>query len=94
MNAIEAKGLTKHFGHKIAVDHMNLTVGQGELFALLGVNGAGKTTAIRMLSCLSAPTEGEAFISGCSCRTEPAQVKKTHWHFAPGYSRGGELDRV
>ncbi len=76
MNAIEAKGLTKRFGHKTAVDHMNLTVGQGELFALLGVNGAGKTTAIRMLSCLSAPTEGEAFISGCSCRTEPAQVKK------------------
>lgn len=75
MNAIEARKLTKKFGPKTAVDHVDLTVKEGELFALLGVNGAGKTTAIRMLSCLSAPTEGECFICGHSCLTEKAAVK-------------------
>lgn len=75
MNAIEARKLTKKFGPKTAVDHVDLTVKEGELFALLGVNGAGKTTAIRMLSCLSAPTEGECFICGNSCLTEKAAVK-------------------
>lgn len=75
MNAIEAKNLTKKFGSKAAVDHIDLTVKEGELFALLGVNGAGKTTAIRMLSCLSTPTEGECAICGHSCRTEAEKVK-------------------
>lgn len=75
MNAIETMGLTKRFGKKTAVDHLDLTVGEGELFALLGVNGAGKTTTIRMLSCLSAPTEGECRVCGCSCTREQAQVK-------------------
>lgn len=76
MNAIEAKGLTKRFGTKTAVNQMNLTVREGELFALLGVNGAGKTTAIRMFSCLSVPTEGECSICGHSCLTEQAEVKR------------------
>ncbi len=75
MNAIEAKKLTKKFGAKTAVDHVDLTVAEGELFALLGVNGAGKTTAIRMLSCLSTPTEGECAICGHSCRSEKEKVK-------------------
>ena len=75
MNAIETRGLTKRFGKKTAVDHIDLTVGEGELFALLGVNGAGKTTTIRMLSCLSAPSEGECVVCGHSCSREPGQVK-------------------
>lgn len=75
MNAIETRGLTKRFGKKTAVDHIDLTVGEGELFALLGVNGAGKTTTIRMLSCLSAPSEGECEVCGHSCSREPGQVK-------------------
>ncbi|MBR4067385.1 MAG: ABC transporter ATP-binding protein [Clostridia bacterium] len=75
MNAIETRGLTKRFGKKTAVDHIDLTVGEGELFALLGVNGAGKTTTIRMLSCLSAPTEGECAVCGFDCSREQAQVK-------------------
>lgn len=75
MNALEIKGLTKSYRTKTAVDGISLTVGEGELFALLGVNGAGKTTTIRMLSCLSAPTAGEAFVNGHSVLTEQDKVK-------------------
>ena len=59
MNAIELTNLTRVYDRPV-VDHLNLTIGEGELFGLLGVNGAGKTTTIRMLSCLTAPTEGDA----------------------------------
>ena len=76
MPAIEARGLTKRFGAKTAVDGLDLTVEKGEMLALLGVNGAGKTTTIRMLSCLSVPTAGECFVCGHSCREEAAQVKQ------------------
>lgn len=75
MIAVEAKGLTKRYKSKTAVDSLDLAVEDGELFALLGVNGAGKTTTLRMLSCLSAPTSGEAFICGKSCMTESTAVK-------------------
>ena len=60
MEAIKTVGLTKKYGALTAVDGLNLSVGQGEFYALLGVNGAGKTTAVRMLSCLCAPSAGEA----------------------------------
>ena len=58
IKAIETVKLTKRYQDKIAVDALNLTIGQGELFALLGVNGAGKTTTIKMLSCLLRPSSG------------------------------------
>ncbi len=66
LKAIEAKGLIKKYKGLTAVDTLNLTVQKGELFAFLGVNGAGKTTTIKMLSCLTAPTEGDAFVNGLS----------------------------
>ncbi len=76
MFAIETKGLKKVYGKITAVDGLDLTVLKGELFALLGVNGAGKSTAIRMLSCLTRPTEGEAFVEGyCVCK-ESDKVKR------------------
>lgn len=53
MNAITIKALTKRYANLIAVNNLDLTIEQGELFALLGVNGAGKTTMIKMLSCRS-----------------------------------------
>ncbi len=74
-NAIETRSLTKRFGERTAVDELTLSVREGELFALLGVNGAGKTTAIRMLSCLLRPTSGDALLCGHSVLTEPQQVK-------------------
>jgi ABC-2 type transport system ATP-binding protein len=75
MYAIEAKNLTKQYKEVLAVNGLSLCVEEGELFSLLGVNGAGKTTAIKMLSCLTRPTEGDALILGKSIRTEAAAVK-------------------
>ena len=75
MYAIETKALVKRYQKLTAVDGLDLQVQQGELFALLGVNGAGKTTAIKMLSCLSQPTSGDATVGGYSIRKEPERVK-------------------
>lgn len=59
---IETKHLTKKFGDFVAVDDLNISIGKGELFSLLGLNGAGKTTIIKMLSCLILPSSGNANI--------------------------------
>ncbi len=75
MNAIEMKGLTKHYKDVVAVEDLSLTIREGELFSLLGVNGAGKTTTIKMLSCLTEPTGGDAYLLGKSIRRETAEVK-------------------
>ena len=75
MAAIETKGLTKRYGKLVAVDGLDLCVEQGELFALLGVNGAGKSTTVKMLCCLTQPTQGEAFVGGFSVTKQSAQVK-------------------
>lgn len=76
MQAIQTTELTKRYTAVTAVDGLNLQIRQGELFALLGVNGAGKTTAIKMLSCLTKPTSGDAAVGGFSITKEPAQVKR------------------
>ena len=76
MDAVIIKGLTKRYKDVVAVDQLELTTAKGELFSLLGVNGAGKTTAIKMLSCLTQPTEGDALLNGKSIRQEPATVKE------------------
>ncbi len=76
MEAIRTTGLTKKYKDLTAVDGLNLSVMQGELFALLGVNGAGKSTTIRLLCTLAQPTEGDAFLMGHSIRTQSAQVKQ------------------
>ena len=75
MNAIETHNLTKRYRNLTAVDGLNLTVTAGELFALLGVNGAGKSTTIRMLSCLTRPDGGDAEICGHSVARDAAAVK-------------------
>ena len=75
MDAIRIENLTKRYKDAVAVDGLTLTVRSGELIALLGVNGAGKTTAIKMLSCLTAPTEGNAFLHGKSILHDPSAVK-------------------
>ena len=75
MQAIETTALTKRYGKLTALDALALQVHQGELFSLLGVNGAGKTTAIKLLTCLSKPTEGDARVGGHSITKEPDRVK-------------------
>lgn len=76
MLAIETKDLVKRYKDLTAVDKLNLEIQQGELFSLLGVNGAGKTTVIKMLSCLTSPTAGDALVGGHSVKKEPEQVKR------------------
>ena len=76
MQAIQAIGLVKQYGNLTAVDKLNLEIRQGELFSLLGVNGAGKTTSIKMLTCLTKPTDGDAIVGGYSIAKEPEQVKR------------------
>lgn len=75
MYAIETKGLIKRYQNLTAVDQLQLEVRRGELFSLLGVNGAGKTTAIKMLSCLTRPTLGDALVEGFHVTREPERVK-------------------
>lgn len=75
MDAIKIQGLTKRYGDLVAVDGLSLSIKEGELFALLGVNGAGKTTTIKMLSCLTAPSEGDAYLHGNSICKDTAAVK-------------------
>ena len=75
MDAIRTVNLTKTYGDLTAVDGLNLQVKQGELFSLLGVNGAGKTTAIKMLAGLTQPTSGDAFLLGKSIRSSATEAK-------------------
>ena len=75
MNAIETKKLTKIYEGETAVDGLDLTVRQGELLALLGVNGAGKSTTIRMLTCITEPTSGTASVMGYDVVRERGKVK-------------------
>ena len=76
MNAIKIIGLTKEYGGRRVVDRLDLAIPAGELFALLGVNGAGKSTTIKMLSCLTVPTDGDAQLMGRSVRTQSRQAKE------------------
>ena len=75
MQAIQTMDLVKRYKDLTAVDRLNLEIRSGELFSLLGVNGAGKTTAIKMLSCLTKPTGGDALVGGYSITKEPERVK-------------------
>ena len=75
MEAIRIENLTKTYKDVTAVDHLTLSVAEGELFSLLGVNGAGKTTTIRMLSTLTLPTGGDACLLGKSITRDAAAVK-------------------
>lgn len=74
--AIIIKELTKKFNDYTAVDHLSLTIEKGEFFALLGESAAGKTTTIKMLSCLLIPTSGDAQMNGDSIVEKPVAVKQ------------------
>ena len=76
MQAIKTTELVKRYQNLTAVDSINLEIPQGELFSLLGVNGAGKTTMIKMLTCLTKPSSGEAFVGGYSITKQQEQVKQ------------------
>ena len=77
MSGIEAEGLIKRFGPLTAVDNLSFKVDPGEIFGLLGPNGSGKTTTVRLLSCLISPSGGSARIAGFDIVKEPLKVRET-----------------
>ena len=100
MYAVDIQSLTKRYGEVLAVDQLTLRVSEGELLSLLGVNGAGKTTTVKMLSCLTAPTEGDAYLLGKSIRRDPTAVKSLiavspqETAVAPGLTARENLDLI
>jgi ABC-2 type transport system ATP-binding protein len=89
--AIEMHDLTRQFKKVVAVDRLNLTVPQGEIFGLVGPDGAGKTTTIRMLCAIMDPTEGSARVAGFDTKKEPEEIKKRIGYMAQQFSLYGDL---
>ncbi len=75
-HVIIAENLTKKFGSFTAVDNISFEVRKGEIFGFLGANGAGKTTAMRMLTGLSLPSSGKAMVAGYNIRNQQEQIKR------------------
>jgi ABC-2 type transport system ATP-binding protein len=74
---IEAQGLRKHFGAKLALDGISFSVPEGQIYGLLGQNGAGKTTTMRILACLLSPDSGDAWVAGVNVREHPHTVRES-----------------
>src|SRR6186713_1663517 len=83
---ITANKLTKRFGDFTAVDHISFDVHKGEIFGFLGANGAGKTTAMRMLCGLSLPTSGEATVAGYDVYKENEKIKSNIGYMSQKFS--------
>ncbi|MBK8501141.1 MAG: ABC transporter ATP-binding protein [Saprospiraceae bacterium] len=90
-NSIMTEGLTKRFGDFTAVDAISFQVIKGEIFGFLGANGAGKTTAIRMLCGLSIPTEGHATVAGFDVYKSAEQIKRNIGYMSQKFSLYDDL---
>jgi ABC-2 type transport system ATP-binding protein len=86
MNAISVNDLTRRFGDFVAVDHLSFEVRPGEIFGLLGSNGAGKSTTIRMLCGLLKPTSGTAHVGGLDVIRDPEGVKRRIGYMSQRFS--------
>lgn len=91
MNSIEVKNLVKKFGDFTSVDNVTFNVKEGEIFGFLGSNGAGKSTTIRMLCGILAPTSGDAFVGGYSVVKEPDKVKQNIGYMSQRFSLYDDL---
>lgn len=89
--AIDARGLSKEFRAVQAVDGVSLTIEKGEVFGLVGPDGAGKSTLIRMLATVLAPSSGDAYIFGKSVVSEPHAVKPRIGYMSQAFSLYGDL---
>ncbi len=89
--AISVSNLTKRFGSFTAVDHISFDVNKGEIFGFLGANGAGKTTAMRMLCGLSTPTEGDGYVAGCDIITQAEAIKHKIGYMSQKFSLYADL---
>lgn len=83
---IDTNKLTKRFGDFVAVDEISFQVNKGEIFGFLGANGAGKTTAIRMLTGLSRPTSGDAVVAGFDVYKQSESVKRNIGYMSQKFS--------
>ncbi len=83
---IITEGLTKKFGNFTAVDNITFTVNKGEIFGFLGANGAGKTTAMRMLCGLSKPTSGKATVAGIDVYSQAEKIKSNIGYMSQKFS--------
>lgn len=88
---IHTDRLTKRFGSFVAVDALSLTIPAGEIFGFLGANGAGKTTAIKMLTGLLAPTSGSAIVAGFDLYTESERIKRAIGYMSQRFSLYDDL---
>ncbi len=88
---IKTEKLTKRFGNFIAANELTFEVGKGEIFGFLGANGAGKTTAMRMLCGLLAPTSGKATIAGFDVYTQTEEIKKNIGYMSQKFSLYDDL---
>ncbi|MDU1904436.1 MAG: ABC transporter ATP-binding protein [Dysgonomonas sp.] len=86
MKTIETEKLTKRFGTFTAVDHITFDVDKGEIFGFLGANGAGKTTAMRMLCGLLAPTSGKGQVAGFDIYKQTNKIKKNIGYMSQKFS--------
>lgn len=86
MKVIETHDLTKRFGHFTAVDAISFDVEKGEIFGFLGANGAGKTTAMRMLCGLSKPTSGSGKVAGYDIKKDTEKIKKSIGYMSQKFS--------
>ena len=84
--AVQIEHLTRKFGQFTALDDLSLTVNAGEIFGFLGANGAGKTTAIRMLCGLLLPTSGTGHVGGANILTESEKIKKSIGYMSQKFS--------
>ena len=89
--AVVVDQLVKRFGDFVAVDHVSLTVAQGEIFCFLGPNGAGKSTTIRILCGLLAPTSGKATVHGFDVATQSEEVKRSIGYMSQKFSLYDDL---
>lgn len=91
MNSIEVRNLTKKFGNFVSVDNISFNVKEGEIFGFLGANGAGKSTTIRMLCGIIAPTSGDALVGGYSIMKQPDKVKTRIGYMSQRFSLYNDL---
>jgi ABC-2 type transport system ATP-binding protein len=89
--AIRTQGLRKQFGDLVAVERLDLAVQRGEIFGLLGANGSGKTTTIRMLTGLLEPTSGRAWVAGIDVVAEPETVRRRIGYMSQRYGLYDDL---